>query len=334
MLSERKAQILRTLVEEYIRTGEPVSSKTVLEASSLNVSSATVRSELASLEHEGLVAQPHTSAGRIPTGRAYRYYVDHCVPARLRSQTRARIQTFFSSFHQGLSSLLKSTTELLSDITHYPAVVVGPGVAMERVRGVHLVPLGSQVLLLVVIFNRGRVTQELVRLRRPVELGDVREAERALAELFEAGSVDEILEGTVRTPQNMRAAVSGLVAEVVDAVGRIERGSREVYVSGTAQMTSVWEDLAAIRSILELLERDAMVLSILAGGPEGMGIRIGDELEMGDDLNLAVVSTRFRLGEGGEGSVGVIGPMRMDYRRTISAVEEVVETLEESLGSS
>ena len=334
MLSERKAEILRTLVEEYIRTGEPVSSKTVLEASHLDVSSATVRNELAALELEGLVAQPHTSAGRVPTGGAYRYYVDHCVPARLRSHTRARIQTFFSSFHQGLSSLLKSTTELLSDITHYPAVMVGPGVALERVRGVHLVPLASQILLLVVIFNRGRVTQELIRLERPVDPGDVVEAERVLGELFDTATVDEILAGTSAAPSSMRTSVSGLVDEVIEAIGRIERGSREVYVSGTAQMTTVWEDLAVIRSILELLERDAMVLSILADGPEGTGIRIGDELEMGGDLNLAVVSTRFKLGDTGEGSVGVIGPMRMDYRRTISAVEEVVETLEESLGSS
>ncbi|MFZ0493440.1 MAG: heat-inducible transcriptional repressor HrcA [Acidimicrobiia bacterium] len=333
MLSERKAQILRTLVEEYIRTGEPVSSRTVLEASHLDVSSATVRNDLAALELDGLVAQPHTSSGRIPTGSAYRYYVDHCVPARLRSPTRARIQTFFSSFHQGLSSLLKSTTELLSDITHYPAVMVGPGVALERVRGVHLVPLASQVLLLVVIFNRGRVTQELVRLQRPVDPGDVAEAERVLAEMFDTATVDEILAGSSTSSSNTQTSVSGLVHEVVDAVGRIERGSREVFVSGTAQMTNVWEDLAAIRSILELLERDAMVLSILTGRPEGMGIRIGNELEMGDGLNLAVVSTQFKLGEGGEGSVGVIGPMRMDYRRTISAVEEVVETLEESLGS-
>jgi heat-inducible transcriptional repressor len=334
MLSERKAQILRTLVEEYIRTGEPVSSRTVLEASHLDVSSATVRNDLAALELDGLVAQPHTSAGRIPTGGAYRYYVDHCVPARLRAHTRVRIQTFFSSFHQGLSSLLKSTTELLSDITHYPAVMVGPGMTLERVRGVHLVPLASQVLLLVVIFNRGRVIQELVRLERPVNPSDVAEAERALGELFDTATMDEILAGSPDASSNMRASVSGLVHEVIEAVGRIERGSREVYVSGTAQMTNIWEDLAAIRSILELLERDAVILSILADRPAGTGIRIGDELEMGDDLNLAVVSTRFKLGQGGEGSVGVIGPMRMDYRRTISAVEEVVETLEESLGSS
>jgi heat-inducible transcriptional repressor len=334
MLSERKAQILRTLVEEYIRTGEPVSSRTVLDLSRLDVSSATVRNDLAALESEGLVIQPHTSAGRVPTGRAYRYYVDNCVPARLRSQTRSRIQTFFSSFHQGLSSLLKSTTELLSDITHYPAVMIGPGVGMDHVRGVHLVPLASQLVLLVVIFNRGRVTRELVRLERPVDPSDVLEAERALAELFDTATIDEIRSGVASYPRNLRTSASRLVDEVIDAVAHLERGPREVYVSGTSQMTTVWEDLAAIRSILELLERDAMVLSILSDGPEGTGIRIGEELAMGGDLNLAVVSTRFRLGDTGEGSVGVIGPMRMDYRRTISAVEEVVETLEESLGPS
>ena len=332
MLSERKSQVLRALVEEYIRTGEPVSSKTVLDLSGLNVSSATIRNDLSALESDGFVVQPHTSAGRAPTGKGYRYYVDHCAPVRLRSQTRLRIQSFFSSFHQGLSDLLKSTTELLSDITHYPAIVAGPGVAMERVCGVHLVPLAPQVLLLVLVSNRGRVTQELIRLEKPVDPREVTAAERALGDVFERGSVDEALAEGVEQSLHLPGPVAGLVREVMSAVGRIERGSREIYISGTAQMTDVWEDLVAVRSILELLEREAMVLSILS--KRGTGIQIGDELDIGDDLNLAVVSTTFKLGESGEGSVGVLGPMRMDYRRAISAVEEVGETLEESLGSS
>ena len=330
MLSERNAEVLRALVEEYIHTGEPVSSKAVLDSSGLNVSSATIRNDLAALEEENLLRR--VSAGRIPTAKGYRYYVDHCGPARLRSHTRLKIQSFFSSFHQGLSDLLKSTTELLTDITHYPAIVVGPGVAMERVRGVHVVPLASHVLLLVLVSNKGRVTQEMIRLDQPVDPRDVIAAERALGDMFERESVDEALaEGASESLSNPVAAV---VREVMGAVGRIERGSREVYVSGTAQMTNVWEDLAAVRSILELLEREAMVLSILSKTSDGTGIQIGDELEIGDGVNLSVVSTTFRLGETGEGSVGVLGPLRMDYRRAISAVEEVGETLEESLGSS
>ncbi|HZJ47790.1 MAG TPA: heat-inducible transcriptional repressor HrcA [Acidimicrobiia bacterium] len=334
MLNERKAEILRALVEEYIQTGEPVSSKAVLDLSALNVSSATIRNDLASLESEGFVAQPHKSAGRAPTAKGYRYYVDHCMPTRLRVQTRRRVQSFFSSFHQGLSDLLKSTTELLSDITHYPAIVVGPGVAMERVRGVHVVPLAPQVLLLVLISNRGRVTQELVRLEEPVDPVDVTAAERTLGAMFERESVDEALAEGTKMSMNLPAPVAAVVREVMGAVGRIERGTREVYVSGTSQMTDVWEDLAAVRSILELLEREAIVLSILSKTPEGTGIQIGDELDIGDDMNLSVVSTTFKLGETGGGSVGVFGPMRMDYRRAISAVEEVGEILEESLGSS
>ncbi len=334
MLSERKAEVLRALVEEYIRTGQPVSSKTVLDASGMNVSSATIRNDLSALEADGFVAQPHTSAGRIPTAKGYRYYVDHCGPARLRSRTRLKIQSFFATFHQGLSELLKSTTELLSDITHYPAIVVGPGVAMERVRGVHVVPLAPQVLLLVLVSNMGRVTQELIRLDQAVDPRDVIVAEQTLGVIFERESVDEALAEDVDKVIDLPESVAGVVREVVAAVGRIGRGSREVYVSGTAQMTNVWEDLSAVRSILELLEREAMVLSILSKTAEGTGIQIGEELDIGDDVNLSVVSTTFKLGETGEGSVGVLGPMRMDYRRAISAVEEVGETLEESLGSS
>lgn len=329
-MDERKAEVLRALVEEYITTGEPVSSRAILERSGLPVSSATIRNDLAALEREGYVVQPHTSAGRAPTAKAYRFYVDHCSPARLGPSTRARIHRFFANFHQGLTELLKSTTELLSEITHYPAVVVSPGWAIERIRGVHLVSLGPQVLLAVLVSNRGRVTQELLRLEDDVELGDVVDAERALAELFDRGPILEAVGEVDEICRPLSASVASLVREVVDAVGRVERDQRDVFVAGTSQMAKVWEDIAAVRSVLELLEREAAVMSILARA--GSGILIGEELSVGEDVDLAVVSTTYQMAAG-EGTVGIIGPMRMDYRRAMSAVEEVGDTLEESLGS-
>lgn len=333
MLDARKSEVLRVLVEEYIRTGEPVSSKTVLESSGLQVSSATIRNDLAFLEKEGFAVQPHTSAGRAPTSKAYRYYVDHCSPVRLQAQTRTRIRSFFTTFHQGLTDLLKATTELLADITHYPAVVVGPGVSMEKVRGIHVVQLAPQVLLVVLVSNRGRVTQEMIRLDKPCSSAEVLEAERILGQIFDQASLDEVVKAAEQRVAGLPKRVGELVGEVLAAVRRVELGTRDVFVSGTSQMASVWEDLAVVQSVLELLEREAAVLKLVSGAPEGTDIRIGDELPVSDDVNLAVVSTSFHVGENGLGSVGVIGPMRMDYRRAISAVEEVSETLEESLGS-
>ena len=124
--------------------------------------------------------------------------------------------------------------------------------------------------------------------------------------------------------------MSSLVRQVVDAVGQVERDQRDVFVAGTSQMAKVWEDIAAVRSVLELLEREAAVMSILARA--GSGILIGEELSVGEGVDLAVVSTTYQMAAG-EGTVGIIGPMRMDYRRAMSAVEEVGDTLEESLGS-
>ena len=133
MLEDRRSQVLKALVEEYIKTGEPVSSQSVLSRSGLDVSSATVRNDLAQLESYGFVTKPHTSAGRIPTHQGYRFYVDHLAPARLRDDTRVKIDSFFLDVHRQISDLLKDTSTFVSDLTAYPAVVVGPGKVPETV---------------------------------------------------------------------------------------------------------------------------------------------------------------------------------------------------------
>lgn len=131
MLDDRRSIVLQALVEEYIRTGQPVSSRAVLEHCTVDVSSATIRNDLAKLESYGFVTQPHTSAGRVPTPAGYRYYVDHCSPSKLRLATRERIEAFFAGIHEELGKLLKQTSGLLSDISHYPAIVIGPGFGDE-----------------------------------------------------------------------------------------------------------------------------------------------------------------------------------------------------------
>ena len=334
MLDERKSEVLRALVEEHIRTGEPVSSRTILDLTHLNVSPATIRNDVAALERDGYVVKPHTSAGRVPTSLAYRYYVDNCTPRRLRTSTRTKISGFFSSFHHGLGELLKETTELLSDITHYPSVVVGPGLGGESIHGIHLVQIAGQLVLVVLVTDSGRVNQELVRVPEPVEPKELAAAEQLMAELLESGSISDARATAGKLSKDWPAPVAQLVEGVLGAALRSEEITRDVYVGGTSQMASLWEDLAKVHRVLELLEREALVLSILTNVPEGTGIQIGGELPVNDDVDLAVVSTTYQVGGKSGGSVGVIGPMRMDYRRAISAVEEVRENLEESLGSS
>ena len=332
MLDDRRSQVLQALVEEYISTGQPVSSRAALVNSGLNVSSATIRNDLAKLESYGFISQPHTSAGRVPTPQGYRYYVDHCSPARLRSATRVRIEAFFTDVHHELSRLLKETSGMLSDISHYPAVVIGPGLGTESVSGVHLVHLGDSVLLAVIVAHSGRVSREIVRLSFDPVDSDLAQAEVLLERCYADANLEDGAEAVTQlAAADISTNVRAIINAVAAALRRSEESTSDIYVGGTSQLAALWEDLAAMSAVLGLIEREAVLRDILESDQAGTAVRIGSELNM-DDVDLSVVSTTYEAGEHGSGRVGVLGPMRMDYRRTIKIVEEVGDGLADSLG--
>ncbi len=331
MLDERKSAILRALVEAHIRTGEPVSSSAIRDAAGLSVSTATIRNELASLDAEGYVAQPHTSAGRVPTDKAYRYYVDHLSPTKLRSNVRIRIEEFFTSVQRELGALLQQTSDLLADLTHYPAVVLGPGLASDQIHGVHLVRLGPETLLVVLVAESGRIAKDLALLPRAVDPEEVLAAERVLNEAFAGRTVAAGLEDAGRLAGERSPAVTRVVQAAADVVKSAETSVHDIYYGGTSQLTALWEDLRAVHRVLEFLEREKMMLELLDEAGEGTSVRIGSELRVPGGSDLAVVTTTYGAGESGRGRVGVVGPMRMNYRRTIRVVEEVSEGLGDSL---
>jgi heat-inducible transcriptional repressor len=332
MLDDRRSHILQVLVEEYIRTGEPVSSQTILDRSGLSVSSATVRNDLSKLESYGFVVQPHTSAGRVPTQAGYRFYVDHCSPAQLRSATKARIEGFFTDMHSEVSRLLKDTSGLLSDLAHYPAIVMGPGFGSETVLGVHLVPVAPTVLLVVTVGQSGRVSQEVVRVQHAPTTGELVDAEAMLEQLFVGKTISAAqadVPGSMQ--QDVPDHVAGLVSVVATSLTDIESSTSELYIGGTSQLTSLWADLAHVQAILGLLERESDMRHIIGEAPDGTSVRFGSEINV-DDVDLAVVATSYEAGGSATGRVGVLGPTRMDYRRTIRIVEQVGEGLEDRLG--
>ena len=329
MLEGRRAEVLRVLVEEHIRTGQPVSSRAILEHSHLEVSAATVRNDLAVLEREGYAVQPHTSAGRVPTAAAYRYYVDHLRPAHLRGAAHEKVTSFFGEVQLELSKLLKATSDLLAEITDLPSVVVAPAVARDRLRALHAVQVTSDQILVIVVTEGGRVLQQRGRLRAAVTPLEVEEAQ----ELVAAVAVGEEL-GRTSISEDVLAEVSEPVREGVhtidDCLHLVAAAGTEMFVGGTRRMAAAWEDLSTIQRVLEILEREAEVLKLLASAP-GTYVQIGGDLA-GRDLDMAVVSKSYDA-SGEAGSVGVIGPMRMNYKRAISAVEEVSRELEERIAS-
>lgn len=331
MLDARRTKVLEALIEEYTRTGGPVSSAAILALSKLEVSSATIRNDLARLESYGFVMQPHTSAGRVPTEQGYRYYVDHRSPAKLRASTRGRIDRFFSEVNLELSNLLKETSGLLADITRLPAVVIGPGFASEEVVGSHVVPLSSGACMLVLVARTGRVIQEIIRTPIDMTPGEFRELDTAIEEVFVGATIRD----GARMCATADGGASGRVLECVAAIGEALKtaagGTPQVHVGGASQLAALWEDLAHVHRVLRLLEHESEVYDVF-GDEVGISVRFGTEVDA-DAQGVAVISTSYSAAGESVGHIGVIGPTRMNYRTTIRIVEEIGEGLAEQLGS-
>jgi len=329
MLDDRRSVILKALIEEYIRTGEPVSSQTVLGLSGLDVSSATVRNDLAQLESYGFVVQPHTSSGRIPTHQGYRFYVDHLAPTRLRQGTRRQIDAFFQKVHTQISEVLRETSTFVSDLTMYPAVVVGPTTSSDVVKDIRLVPLGGSVVLAVAVAESGRVYQEFVDTGVAVDDETLETAEQLITAAFQGNALDSP-EADRLAASDLSATVKRVIAPVSDQLAGNTTMGREVYVGGSSQMASLWSDLTMVQHLLEMLDEESALIDLISDETDGVHVRIGPEF--GEDADLAVVTTTYETPSGSRGRMGVIGPMRMNYRRTIRVVESVSEGLEKSFG--
>ncbi len=323
------------MIEEHIRTGEPVSSRAILESGNLAVSSATIRTELVALEAAGYAFQPHTSAGRIPTPQAYRYYVDSLMRPRETPVASARVAEFFASVQTELGRLLKATSALLSEITHFPSVVTSPSIASEVIRAVHLVRTTVNTVLMVVVTVAGRVSQTLLHLPVPVDSADVQEAERLIRRFQVGASMSESLDLEAMSLANPTERVASVLRQAAAAFENTGAADHELYMGSASYLTAAWGELSKVQGVLDVLEREAALLEVLGHLPAGTEVRIGSELGIDSATDISLVTTTY--GEesvGPAGRLGVLGPMRMDYGRTIRVLEEIGDGLDESLGES
>ncbi|MFV2001198.1 MAG: heat-inducible transcriptional repressor HrcA [Acidimicrobiia bacterium] len=329
MLDARSSKVLKALVEAYIRTGEPVSSQTVLDRSGIDVSSATVRNDLARLESYGFVEQPHTSSGRVPTRQGYRFYVDHLSPAKLREATRDQIDDFFREVHVQISDMLRDTSTLVSELTAYPSVVVGPGSSVDVIQDIRLIPLGGTTVLVVAIADNGRVHQEYVDIEVDADAKTVETAERLLNAAFNGQPLDSP-ESDALKRADLPAVVKRIISPVSEQLRAAHSNDREVYVGGSSQMADLWNDLSKVRRLLKMLDEEASLIALMSDELSGTNVKFGSDI--GEDTDFAVVTAAYETPSGAKGRVGVIGPMRMNYRRTIRVVEQVSEGLEDTFG--
>lgn len=336
---ERRFEVLRAIVADFVSTKEPIGSKSLVERHNLGVSSATVRNDMAVLEAEGYITQPHTSSGRIPTEKGYREFVDRINEIKpLSSAERSAIQSFLES-GVDLDDVLRRAVRLLAQLTRQVAVVQYPTLSTSTVRHLEVIALTPARLLMVVITDSGRVDQRIV------ELGDVIDDHELaqLREMFGRALDGKKLSAASVAVADLAGGLTG-IGGLSDAIGRsatvlleslVEHSEERLLLGGTANLTRNAADFGgSLRSILETLEEQVVVLRLLAAQQEAgkVTVRIGHETEAHEIAGAAMVSTAYGANDTVFGGMGVLGPTRMDYPATMASVAAVARYIGEVLG--
>jgi heat-inducible transcriptional repressor len=332
-LDERKATVLRAVVSTYIETAQPVGSGHVAKAPGLEVSPATVRNDMAALEQEGFLRQPHTSAGRVPTEKGYRFFVDALGPAGLASADSRQVRSFFAEAHGELEQMLADTSRLLSDLTQYAAVVVSPAAEAATVRSFQVVGLSPKVAIIVVVLSNGVIDKHTIELVRDVDETTVQAASvwltrRLMGEPLSAiravaAEVDALAPGDPLEP---------VLRPVVDALGAAPSTGEHVYVGGASRMAMAFDAVATVSEVLRILEEQYVVVSLLRDVIDrGLHVAIGTETGMEPLADCSVVVAPYEVDGEQVGSIGVLGPTRMNYPQALAVVGIVGERLSRRL---
>ncbi len=350
-LQARRATVLNTVVAEHIATGQPIGSGHLAGVEGLDVSSATIRSEMSALERDGYLTHPHTSAGRIPTDRGYRFFVDTLPVQALAEPKVVQVRQFFDGARGEIEQLLTETSRLLSNLTDYAAVVIAPGPEGSAIRSMQVVSLGSgptladdgsgvvestSVLVIVVLAN-GAVEKQQTLLRGVMPETHLAAASAHLAGQSAGRVFDAHWSATMLRASDER--VQAVCEAAVDALGPVvaEREGDDVFVGGAARMAGAFDAVATIRQVLTVLEEQYVVVNLLREAVDrsqrvSIGAEHGNDLAFESLLSCSVVAAPYLVDGQHAGTIGVLGPTRMDYAKARAAVSEVSARLSARLG--
>jgi heat-inducible transcriptional repressor len=325
MLSERQELVLQRVVEEYLAGGAPVGSKALAEGFEWGPS--TIRHELASLEEQGLLAHPHTSAGRVPTESGYRYFVDRLLPDKA-----AEPALELSLVRREVDEAMRVTTETISQVTNLLAIVTAPPIGTATIRHIEVLPLQPQVLMVVVITSTGGVNKRIFSFDRAVDTGLAEWAASYLNErLVGTGLGARRLAQRLLDPSLSRAEIAFLTALLPVFTELSESAEALVYIDGTSHLLALDRsgDVSELNALMDMLERRVTMLGLLqaALGGHGVRVRIGTENDQPALQSLALVAAGYGLPQRNLGTVSVIGPLRMDYPRVIGVVRDAAAQL-------
>lgn len=335
-LDERKVKILDAIIRNYLATGEPVGSRTISKYTDLNLSSATIRNEMADLEEMGYIVQPHTSAGRIPSDKGYRLYVDHLMEEK--DKEISEMKDFVIEKTEKMEKVLKQAAKLLASNTNYATLVSAPAYSKNKIKFIQLSAVSDTQLLAVIVMNSNVVKNQMIDISEPLDNETVLKLNILLNTSLNGLSLDEINLGTIALLKEQAGIHSEIVSHVLDTLVQTisETEDLQIYTSGATNILKYPElsDSDSVSSLLSTFEEkeelQSLVTESLSGNENETGIQvyIGNETPVQTMKDCSVVTAVYDLGEGVKGTIGIIGPKRMDYEKVMDNLKTLKSQLD------
>lgn len=334
-LDERKRKILNAIIRNYLDTGEPVGSRTISKYSDLNLSSATIRNEMSDLEELGYILQPHTSAGRIPSDKGYRFYVDNLIAEKDREVTE--MKEFMIEHTERVEQVLQKMAKALAANTNYTAMITAPSYQRNKVKFLQLSQVDEEQLLAVIVTEGNLVKNKMISTREALDNETLLKLNILLNSSLNGLSADQINLATIARLKEQAGIHSNIVSDVLDALAGAfqEDEELEVYTSGTTNILKYPElsDSQKASELLNAFEEKKQLVSLVnealsSGEQTGIQVYIGDESPIQNMKDCSVVTATYQIGEGMQGTIGIIGPKRMDYENVMDNLKTLKNQLD------
>jgi len=341
MLDERKMKILSAIIDDYIATAEPIGSRTIARKYHIGISPATIRNEMADLEELGYLSQPHTSAGRIPSNKGYRFYVDFLMPSgKLSESEQSLIKRLLKKRTRELEALIEETGKIISDLTSYTALILGPQLESSRLKHVQIIRLEEKKGLMIIVTNYDTVSHHIIEIPENLSDAELLRISNAMNSTLSGKALEEISKDLMDSIKDdmleydrVLNILFNLLMENLDDT----KENKRVYASGSARMLEFPEfrDVERARNFLSLLEKNDLLTQTLKTTcrPNNISVTIGTENNCSELQDLSIITTGFFLEDKNLGICGIIGPTRMEYSRVISILEKVTDYLNKAITS-
>ncbi|MDQ0900262.1 MULTISPECIES: heat-inducible transcriptional repressor HrcA [unclassified Paenibacillus] len=337
MLTERQRMILSAIIDDYVRSAEPIGSRSISKRGNVGFSPATIRNEMSDLEEMGYLEQPHTSAGRIPSHKGYRYYVDHLLGhGTLHNNDLNSMKGAFAERIQEMEGVIQHVAGMLSSLTNYTSIVLGPEVFSTTLKHLQIIPLSETTAVAIIVMNTGHVENKTVSIPEGIRMSDIEKVVNILnAKLKNVPLIEFKSRLYNEISSELSKYVNGYqeLLAVVESVLQSNEKDR-VFLSGMTNMLTQpeFKDVDKVKSIFDLLEEAPTLIKLFTSSNEGIEIKIGAENSIEAINNCSLITASYSIGDKPLGTIGILGPTRMEYGRVISLMEHLSKHLEVVLG--